>query len=69
MVLGQADGVGDEAVLELLDLADHLGLLLRGTVVMDDSQTTEQLIRRKGDKRNKVRVNVGLVEKRVCPLL
>lgn len=47
VVLGQADGVGDEAVLKLLDLADHLGLLLRGAVVVDDSQTTEQLIRGK----------------------
>lgn len=54
MVLGEADGVSDEAVLELLDLADHLGLLLGGAVVVDDTDSSEQLFlkwKRKEEKR------------------
>lgn len=36
------DGVQDETVLVSLHLADHLGLVLGGTVVVDNTQTTEQ---------------------------
>ena len=53
MVLGEADGVGDEAVLELLDLADHLGLLLGGAVVVDDTDSSEQLFCMEGKRRKR----------------
>ena len=36
------NGVKDEAVLEALDLAHHLGLLIGGAVVVDDAQPTKQ---------------------------
>jgi hypothetical protein len=36
------NGVEDEAVLEALNLAHHLGLVVLRAVVMDDTQTTEQ---------------------------
>ena len=39
---GDDDGVQDEAVLETLDLADHLGLILLRAVVVDHTKTTEQ---------------------------
>lgn len=39
---GHDDGVGNESVLVLLDLLDHLGLLLGGAVVVDDTNTTEK---------------------------
>lgn len=52
----QDDGVGDEAVLVLLDLPDHCGLDLRGVVVMDDTETSKELKseakrRKQGKKR------------------
>jgi hypothetical protein len=39
---GDDDGVQNEAVLETLDLADHLGLVVLGAVVVDHTKTTEQ---------------------------
>ena len=36
------NGVGDETVLVSLDLADHLGLILRSAVVVDNTQTSQQ---------------------------
>jgi hypothetical protein len=36
------NGVQDETVLVSLHLADHLGLVLGGAVVVDDTETTEQ---------------------------
>lgn len=36
------DGVEDEAVLVTLDLADHLGLVVGGAVVVDNTKTTEE---------------------------
>ena len=49
-ILGLSDGglgrendrVQDEAVLISLDLADHLSLVLRSAVVVDNTQTTEE---------------------------
>jgi hypothetical protein len=42
-VLGAHDDrVEDESVLVLLDLADHLGLLLGAAVVVDDSESSEE---------------------------
>lgn len=35
------NGIQDETVLVSLHLADHLSLVLRGAVVVDDTQTTE----------------------------
>lgn len=41
--LGRDDnGVKDKAVLVALDLADHLGLVFHGAVVVDDTETTKQ---------------------------
>lgn len=39
---GDDDGVGNEAVLESLDLGNHLGLLVGRAVVVNDTQTTLQ---------------------------
>ena len=39
---GDDDGVQDEAVLETLDLADHLGLLVGRAVVVNNTKTTEE---------------------------
>lgn len=39
---GEDHGVQDEAVFIPLHLANHLSLLLRGAVVVDNTQTTEQ---------------------------
>ena len=39
---GDDDGVQDEAVLETLDLADHLGLVFLGAVVVDYAQATQE---------------------------
>jgi len=59
VVLGQADRIGDESVLELLDFADHLGLLLGSAVVVEDTDTSEQLagggIKGNGKKEKKIR--------------
>lgn len=57
VVLGEADGVSDESVLELLDLADHLGLLLGGAVVVDDTDASEQLFTHGREKKKKGRVS------------
>lgn len=43
----EAQRVGDEAVFEFLDLAHHGGLLLGGTVVVDNAETAVQ---REGDR-------------------
>jgi hypothetical protein len=39
---GDDDRVEDETVLVALDLADHLGLLVGGAVVVDNTETTEE---------------------------
>lgn len=39
---GENDGVQDETVFVSLNLADHLGLVLGSTVVVDNTKTTEQ---------------------------
>lgn len=36
------DRVQDETVLVSLDLSDHLGLILRGTIMVDDTQTAQK---------------------------
>ena len=36
------DWIGDEAVLESLDLADHLCLVCDGAVVVDDTDATQE---------------------------
>ena len=41
-LLGDDNGVGDEAVLVALDLAHHVGLAIRRAVVVDDTQATLQ---------------------------
>jgi hypothetical protein len=78
----EADGVGDEAVLEpegggtgsvrlekrrktevyaLLDSANHVGLHLRREVVVDDTETSEELSRKKekGQEQGKKRMERG----------
>ena len=39
---GDDDGVENEAILETLDLADHLGLVVLRAIVVDHTKTTEQ---------------------------
>lgn len=39
---GNDNRVGDEAVLEALDLAHHLGLVVDGAVVVDDADSSQQ---------------------------
>lgn len=39
---GNDDWVEDEAVLVALDLANHLGLVVGGAVVVDDTETSEE---------------------------
>lgn len=41
-LLGDEDGIVDEAILVSLDLADHLGLVIWGAVVMNDTNTALQ---------------------------
>ena len=36
------DGVKDEAVLKTLDLADHLGLIILGAVVVNHTKTSQE---------------------------
>lgn len=39
---GDDNGIKDETVLVALDLADHLGLVIHGAVVVDDTETAKQ---------------------------
>ena len=45
----QNDGVGDESVLVLLDLSNHGGLHLSSVVVVNHSESSEELEEMKGE--------------------